>query len=32
VRKSSHEAVIDSIIQIGNAYTMHTNCPKDSKA
>lgn len=32
VRKSSHEAAIDSIIQIGNAYTMHTLCSKDSKA
>ena len=32
VRKSSHEAAIDSIIQIVNAYTMHTHCPKDSKA
>ena len=32
VRKSSHEAAIDSIIQIVNAYTMHTHCLKDSKA
>jgi hypothetical protein len=32
VRKSSHEVSIDSIIQIVNAYTMHTNWPKDSKA
>jgi hypothetical protein len=24
VRKSSHEATIDSIIQIVNSYTMHT--------
>ena len=32
VRKSSHEVSIDSIIQIVNAYTMHTHCSKDSKA
>ena len=32
VRKSSHEVAIDSIIQIVNAYTMHTHCPKDLKA
>ena len=32
VRKSSHEEAIDSIIQIVNAYTMHTLLEKDSKA
>ncbi len=32
MRKSSHEVVIDSIIQIVNAYTMHTHRSKDSKA
>ena len=32
MHKSSHEVAIDSIIQIVNAYTMHTHCPKDLKA